>query len=238
MRILSFDTSTGDLHLSLLVDRKPVFERLTTPASAERQEVAQLIMPEVDRAFREAGWKKNELELVVVGVGPGSFTAIRVAVITARTLAQIFNLPLIGIPLLETYYCATGVEQPAAVVLGSTPPSCFYAGYARTSTDPVDAQLKPSMAAASAIPEHLNGFAQWFLDEKAAKLLGEHAHQPLPKLKNVGTIQAQLAWDRLSLNGFATEPLSWQNVLPLYLRSPSVTIKKNYAPANPANEPR
>jgi tRNA threonylcarbamoyl adenosine modification protein YeaZ len=238
MRILSFDTSTGELHLSLLVDREPVFERLTAPSSSERQEVAQLIVPEIDRAFREAGWQKSELDCVVVGVGPGSFTGIRVAVITARTICQIFKLPLIGVPLLDTYYFATGEKEPAAVVIGSTPPTCFFGAYAATSTDPVDAHLKPSVAAAPAAIDQLKPFSQWFLDEKAAKLLGEHPHQLLPKLKNVGTIQAQLAWDRLSLNGFATEPFAWQNVLPMYLRSPSVTIKKNYAPANPANDPR
>lgn len=238
MRILSFDTSTGDLHLSLLIDREPVFERLVQPSSIERQEVAQLIMPEIDRAFHEAKWRKNELELVVVGVGPGSFTSIRVAVITARTLAQIFKLPLVGVTLLDTYYFATGVKEPAAIVLGSTPPSCFYASFGPSPSDPVDGHLKPSVAPVAVLKDHLGALAACFADEKAAKLLGEYPHQPLPKLKNVGTIQAQLAWDRLSLNGFALETFAWQNVLPLYIRDPSVTIKKNYAPAHPANEPR
>lgn len=238
MRILSFDTSASDLHVSLLQERVPVFERLAAPSSAERQEVAQLIMPEIDRAFSEAGWSKSSLDLVVVGVGPGSFTGIRIAVIAARTICQIFKLPLIPINLLETSYAAMDTREPAAVVIGTTSPQCFYAAYKATEHNPVDARLEPSVAAASAIPDALESFSQWFLDEKAAKLLGEHPHVLLPKLKNVGTIQAQLAWDRLSLNSFATETFVWQNVLPLYLRSPSVTIKQNYAPPNPANEPR
>lgn len=56
----------------------------------------------IDSALRGAGISARELELVGVGIGPGSFTGIRIAVSTARALAQVLGVPLVGIhsPLL------------------------------------------------------------------------------------------------------------------------------------------
>jgi tRNA threonylcarbamoyl adenosine modification protein YeaZ len=238
MRILSFDTSASELHLSLLTDKEPVYERVLGSASNERQEVASLLMPEIARGFEEVGWKKSELDAVVVGIGPGSFTGIRVSVITGRSICQILKLPLIGVSLLEAHYYSLGIDDPAAVIVGSTPPQCFHGVFQRTADDPASALLPPAVARAEVIAEALKDFPTWYADEKASASLGNADVLPLPKLKNVGTIQAQLAWDRVSLRDLSAETFAWQKVLPLYLRSPSVTLKRNYAPANPANESR
>lgn len=229
MRILSFDTSSFELHLSLLEDRAPVLERVMTPDSAERQEVASQIMPEIDRALRDAGWDKKSLNAVVVGVGPGSFTGIRIAVITARTICQILQLPLAGVSLLEAY-ASTFPTESAAVILASTSNQFFYASYGKPT-------IQPKCGNAVAVQSDLSGLHTWFGDEKSVAAFPDRV-QPLPKLKNIGTSQAQLAFDRLSLNGFSTETFAWQKVLPLYLRNPSVTIKTNYAAPNPAHESR
>ena len=125
MRILSFDTSSSSVHLSLLASPgapgdarlHAAVERVIAPASADRLEVASLIYPGIDTALRDAGWSKHDLSLIVVGTGPGSFTGIRVAVIVARTLCQTLKLPLLGISSLEAYGFAAGT--PCAVVLSA-----------------------------------------------------------------------------------------------------------------------
>lgn len=236
MRILSFDTSSSELHLSLLSDRDPILEREFVPTSGERQEVASILMAEIAVAFKDAGWKQSDVEAVVVGVGPGSFTGIRIAVITARTICQIFRVPLVGVSLLECLYTACDSADPAAIVLGSTSAQFFFGGYERLSSGGVGTVVQPSCGSAEIAEAQLAGLQDWFLDDKAASAFSHRSAKPLPKLKNVGTIQAQVAIDRLSLNGFSVETFAWQNVLPLYLRSPSVTIKKSYAAPNPAHE--
>jgi tRNA threonylcarbamoyl adenosine modification protein YeaZ len=238
MHILSFDTGSHELHLSLLNDREPVLERRVLPESGERQEVASRLMPEIDIAFNECGWQRDQLGAIVVGVGPGSFTGIRVAVITGRTLAQIFKLPLIGVSMLETWYVGLETSEPAAIILGSTSGQYFYAAYEATAGDPAHILVGPGCAPGPDVVDALKAIPTWYGDEKAVAGLAEHPVKPLPKLKNIGTIQAQLAVDRVSLNALAAETFAWQNVLPLYLRSPSVTLKKNYAAPNSANDPR
>ena len=248
MKILSFDTSTSVLHLSLLQGQKAVLEREIPPASINRSEVASLLMPQIDEAFREVQWGKRDAELIVVGVGPGSFTGIRVAVITARTLAQILQVPLIGVSLLESTYHATAQQAPAAVVF-STTSNQFYYGAFESSGKGMAPIVEPDCAAPEELIKALSAVSRWFADEKAREAFPDQPTQALPFLKNIATTQAEVALDRLSLSGFSredekkrrelTETFSWRNVLPLYLRSPSVTLKKSYAAdPNPAHEHR
>jgi tRNA threonylcarbamoyladenosine biosynthesis protein TsaB len=51
----------------------------------------------IDLALKEIQLQLKDINVIGVGIGPGSFTGIRIAVTTARMFSQIFNLPLIGI---------------------------------------------------------------------------------------------------------------------------------------------
>ena len=249
MKILSFDTSTSVLHLSLLHDMQPVLERAIEPVSANRSEVGSLLMPQIDSAFREAGWGKRDAHMIVVGVGPGSFTGIRVAVITGRTLAQILQLPLMGVSLLETTYAALGRLEPAAVIISTSSNHFYYGAFQRSAAAGVTSLVESGCGGPEAVHSALSAVPLWLADEKARQSFSEHPTEALPFLKNIATSQAQLAVDRLSLKGFScedeknrrelSETFSWRDVLPLYLRSPSVTLKKSYAAdPNPAHEHR
>ena len=68
-----------------------VLEKKISPvggADADRQHAVSMLMPGIDEIVNEARWDKRQLDCLVVGQGPGSFTGIRTAVVTARTLAQ------------------------------------------------------------------------------------------------------------------------------------------------------
>ena len=51
----------------------------------------------IDKALGKLDITINDIDLIGVGIGPGSFTGIRIAVSTARMLAQLLNVPLVGI---------------------------------------------------------------------------------------------------------------------------------------------
>ncbi len=258
-RVLSFDTSTSQLHIALSLDGQPLAEDviLANPNSgAPRQEVANLLMPAIDRLTRASGWSKQDIDCLVVGTGPGSFTGIRTSVVTARALAQALELPLIPVSLLQCY--AAQVETPAAIVLKAKAGSYFLA----TVTDDClksfyldDQQLGDALAQSTVVYADSQTVAA-AKDEASVWARSPHKLRELPSFSNIAKQQSQLAWNWLSLkisalyeklnkctaNGsgeererrrLAREELRrhfpYELVTPTYLRAPSVTIKKEHA---------
>lgn len=66
----------------------------------ERGGHASGLVPAVDQVLREAGANRGEVEGVVVGAGPGSFTGVRVAAAAGKGLAHALEVPLWGISSL------------------------------------------------------------------------------------------------------------------------------------------
>src|ERR1700722_16851606 len=103
MRTLSFDASTANLYVCLIDADNVLAEQILICNPDDRQFAASLIIPALADLYKQAGWRKADTELIVVGIGPGSFTGTRIAVVMARTLAQSLNFPLLGINRFECY---------------------------------------------------------------------------------------------------------------------------------------
>ena len=59
------------------------------------------LMPEVRRLLDNAGVSPKEIDLFVAGVGPGSFTGLRIGLAAAKGLARAAGKPLVGAPSLD-----------------------------------------------------------------------------------------------------------------------------------------
>ena len=68
------------------------------------------ILDTVDRCLKKLGLAAADLDVIGVGVGPGSFTGIRIAVSTARMLAQVLEKPLVGIQTQLMYAVCVEAE--------------------------------------------------------------------------------------------------------------------------------
>jgi tRNA threonylcarbamoyladenosine biosynthesis protein TsaB len=108
--ILGFDTATPDVAVALVGEGEPLVDTRLIPEDGPRH--ASSLLGEVERAVqRGGGW--GAVDAIAVGVGPGSFTGLRIGIATARGLAQGLGKPLIGVGTLDAL--AAGIaERPAA----------------------------------------------------------------------------------------------------------------------------
>lgn len=60
------------------------------------------LMPLVDEVMRGLGLTPRDIEAIAVGVGPGNFTGVKVGVATAKAMAFALEVPLVGVPTLDT----------------------------------------------------------------------------------------------------------------------------------------
>ncbi len=88
--LLAFDTSTRWTTVAVGDGRA-----LGAHRRADRE--AEPLLEHVDEALDAAGAAMEDLRGIVVGTGPGSFTGLRVALATAKTLAYACSLPLVGV---------------------------------------------------------------------------------------------------------------------------------------------
>jgi tRNA threonylcarbamoyladenosine biosynthesis protein TsaB len=91
MLTLAFDTATA-VATSALVDGEEVL--------GERASRAQTLLEDVDALLRQAGAHPSALDRLAVGVGPGSFTGVRIGLAVARGLALSLDLPGSGVSTL------------------------------------------------------------------------------------------------------------------------------------------
>ncbi len=91
MLILAFDTAT-DVATSALVDDGEVL--------GERVSRAVTLLEDLDALLRQAGSRTRDLDALAVGIGPGSFTGVRIGLATARGLALGLDVPVAGVSTL------------------------------------------------------------------------------------------------------------------------------------------
>jgi tRNA threonylcarbamoyl adenosine modification protein YeaZ len=98
--ILAVDTST-DYATMAVGDEAGTL--LGSKVFAHHRSLSQHFYSALDKALATAGVSFDDIDILAVGVGPGSFTGVRVAVTTMRTLAQVTQKRLVGVGTLEAY---------------------------------------------------------------------------------------------------------------------------------------
>ncbi|MCX6993301.1 MAG: tRNA (adenosine(37)-N6)-threonylcarbamoyltransferase complex dimerization subunit type 1 TsaB [Kiritimatiellaeota bacterium] len=98
MLILSIDQSTETGSAAILDDQRLVAERHWADTRLSRQQ----LFPSLKAMLMETGLELGAIQLYVVGVGPGSYSGLRVALAAARAMALAGKTPVYGVTSAET----------------------------------------------------------------------------------------------------------------------------------------
>ena len=93
MKLLAFDTSNQALSLAILEDEHLLAQ--TTLNIKKNHSIT--LMPAIDFLMNSLDMKPKDLDRIVVAQGPGSYTGLRIAVATAKTLAHTLKIELVGV---------------------------------------------------------------------------------------------------------------------------------------------
>ena len=103
MKILSLDTSATPVFAAIETDESNQIQTVQTRVLEQSRGLSRDIILAINGALEEAGWNLDDLDAIAVGLGPGSWTGLRVGISTAKTIAQARSLPLFGIPTFDAF---------------------------------------------------------------------------------------------------------------------------------------
>ena len=193
MLTLAFDTATAVATSALVDDGEVLGERVSR---------AQTLLEDVDALLRQAGAHPSELDRLAVGVGPGSFTGVRIGLAVARGLALSLDVPGAGVSTLAAL--AAGAPDAVPVIDAKRREVFALLDGEPRALAPAELPLEPGTACVG------DGALRYraLLEERGAVVPPDDDERHLPRAR----FHAALAG----------EPGSIDAIEPLYIRVPDV----------------
>ncbi|WP_026314300.1 tRNA (adenosine(37)-N6)-threonylcarbamoyltransferase complex dimerization subunit type 1 TsaB [Allofustis seminis] len=196
MKILAFDTSNTAMSVAVVDGQQLLAEKTVNV----RKNHSIQLMPTIDLLLQDAKWTPQMLERIVVAEGPGSYTGLRIAATTAKTLAWTLGIDLVGVSSLQV------LAQNAAMLEGQwicplfdARRGNFYTGLYRINMDGQAVVIEPDTHIA--LVEWLDYLAH---QDKTIYFVGEDAW----KIKD--TIKKHLADRAYFSKAILQTPDAWQ----------------------------
>ena len=157
--ILGFDTATRATTVALCDPGSgtPGLEARDDPPPGARPRHTTMLMPLIVELLDRTGVGWEQIDRIAVGVGPGTFTGLRIGIATARALSRARGIPLVGISTLESLAVAAAVRDPlpssvdaVLAAIDARRGEVFAAGWPLGDRDPL-----PVLAPRAFVPEEL-----------------------------------------------------------------------------------
>ncbi|MFG1808836.1 tRNA (adenosine(37)-N6)-threonylcarbamoyltransferase complex dimerization subunit type 1 TsaB [Streptomyces sp. NPDC049040] len=215
MLLLAFDTATPAVTAALHDGERVLAE--STVIDARRH--GELLVPAVDRVLAAAGRALADVTGIVVGVGPGPYTGLRVGLVTAASFGDALDIPVHGLCTLDGLAWAAGeagLDGPFTVTTDARRKEVYWARYdapgRRVTQAAVDrpADLPQEVRALPAVGPGAALYPEAFPDRR-----------PDPAHQSAGSLAALAAHRLAAGEDFAP-------ALPLYLRRPDAQVPAGY----------
>lgn len=227
MFVLGIEAATPVAAVAVVRGEKVLAERMV---NNQRTHSVNLL-PMIKAVMEDAGVSRQDLGGIAVSSGPGSFTGLRIGMATAKTLAQVWGLPIVGISTLEALaYPLTGQEGLICPILNARRDEVYAAVY-RTVAGKLERlegpmAIRPEELArrleSRDLPVTLLGdgvpvYGEFFLKQLGGRVLLAPGSASWPR----GAPVAELGYRRL-VAGEGMDPLK---LLPDYIRLSEAEVK-------------
>lgn len=130
MTLLGFDTSTNATAVCVLRDDGEAFEHVPqTDRLLGRPGHAAELLPAIARLMDDAGTDWDDVAAIAVGIGPGTFTGLRIGIATARALAHARGLPVKPVSSLAALAAPLDPVRPRLALIDARRGELFAALY-------------------------------------------------------------------------------------------------------------
>lgn len=206
--ILAFDTSAAHCAAALLLNGTIAASRCESMQKGQ----AERLFPLLEDMLSEAAISWRDLTALAVGIGPGNFTGVRIAVSAARGLALSLNIPAHGISTFEAQ--ALDLPRPCLSLIDARQGKLYLQRFGAQPEAPTQADL-------ATLPESL------FLP--GLSVCGDHATEVAARLGAQARPPAHPLAQAMALIA-ANRPAPAHRPAPLYLRSADAAPARESAP--------
>jgi tRNA threonylcarbamoyl adenosine modification protein YeaZ len=205
MNILAIDASAG-ISIAVRLADGQVFEQNIADHGVQGEMAAHVI----EQVLKSSGITASDISDVVVGVGPGPFTGLRVGIVTATVFAYARKIPIHGICSLDAV--AFDANRDCVVVTNARRKELYWARYEAGRVEGPEVALPEDIAKRFSAAEFIGPGADLYPEKVSGTVIGLRA-AALAELYAKGLAQLVDVVPMYLRNPDAVEPTSRKSVL-------------------------
>lgn len=216
--VLGFDTSTDHLSVALSQEQDVIAERSVEADATGRPRHARELLGAIE-ALLDAGPGWDSVRRIAVGLGPGTFTGLRIGVSTARALAQAGSVPVVGVSSLRAL--AAGGRGEVLAVIDAKRAEVFAALYQADGEMAWD----PWVGSPAALAERVRELS------RPPLAIGDGAVRFREELEATGAEvppgedpRHRVQAGQVCALGAQADPMALEDIKPTYLRRPDAEV--------------
>lgn len=220
MKTLVFDTCFNQSYIAFKENDKILESEIIQSTDSNYHSV--FIIPKIVEILKKHNLKINDIDVIGVNIGPGSFTGIRAGITIARVLAQQANIKLIGVNSLQILSKLNNSNENTIVALDARKNKVYFAMYSKNTE-----LIKPQLIERGELLNKIDKSFKIIADSSISNFLYENkinSKNYEESQQNLGLYLLNIVEDKLF--NHKNDNFNWAEVKPLYIQPPSITKPK------------